>query len=127
MRQDVFLLPGNNSESCSAWLSERVEDGDKPGKISLPGGDPLPSGKLASCIEMKDTGTVLTLHEYDGSPADGVRAAEAGLASMGWGTILSGDTTSYFAKDGHAAVAVAYTADGVTRVSILRSGGGKAK
>ncbi len=126
-RQDIFLLPGNNSESCSAWLSERVEDGDKPDKISSPGGDPLPGGKLTACIEMKDTGTVLTLHEYEGLPADGVRAAEAGLAALGWGTILSGDTTSYLAKDGHAAVAVAYTADGVTRVSILRSGGGKAK
>ena len=127
VRQDIFLMPGNSSESCSAWLSERAEDGDNPAKLSSPGSDPLPEGKLISCIEMKDTGSVLTLHEYDGLPADGVRAAEAGLAALGWGTVLSGDTTSYFAKDGHAAVAVAYSSDGVTRVSILRSGGGKAK
>ena len=127
VRQDIFLLPGNTSESCSAWLSERAEKDDKSAKLSSPGGDPLPGGKLTSCIEMKDTGSVLTIHEYEGVPADGVRAAEAGLAAMGWGTILSGDTTSYFAKDGHAAVAVAYVAEGVTRVSILRSGGGKAR
>ena len=122
VRQDIFLLPGNNSESCSAWLSERVEDGDKPAKLSSPGGDPLPGGKLTGCIEMKDTGSVLTLHEYDGMPADAVRAAEAGLSALGWGILLSGDTTTYFAKDGHAAVATAYSADGTTRVAILRSG-----
>ena len=127
VRQDVFLLPGNNSESCSAWLSERVEDGDESAKILSTVGDLLPEATLVSCIEMKDTGSVFTLHEMSGSPSDAARAAEAGLASMGWGTVLSGDTTSYFAKGGHAAVAVAYTADGVTRVSILRSGGGKAK
>ena len=126
-RQDIFLFPGNNSETCSAWLLERVADNGDPATFSAPGGDPLPGGKLTGCIEMKDTGSVLTLHEHDGSPADAVRAAEAGLSALGWGTILSGDTTSYFAKDGHAAVAVAYTAEGVTRVSILRSGGGKSK
>ena len=120
--QDIFLFPGNNSETCSAWLSERVADTDESAPISVTGGDPLPGGKLVGCIEMKDTGSVLTLHEYDGSPADAVRAAEAGLEAMGWGTILSGDTTSYFAKGGHAAVACAYSADGVTRVAILRSG-----
>ena len=121
-RQDIFLFPGNISESCSAWLSERVADNGEEGTIASPGGDPLPGGKLTGCVEMKDTGSVLTLHEYDGSPADAVRAAEAGLSALGWGTILSGDTTSYFAKDGYAAVAVAYVADGTTRVAILRSG-----
>jgi hypothetical protein len=121
-RQDIFLFPGNKSDSCSAWLSERVADNGEPAAFSPPGGDPLPGGKLTGCIEMKDTGTVLTLHEYDGQPADGVRAAEAGLAAMGWGTVLSGDTTSYFAKGGHAAVAAAYAVEGVTRVAILRSG-----
>ncbi len=121
-RQDIFLFPGNNSETCSAWLAERVADNGEQGTIASPGGDPLPSGKLTGCIEMKDTGSVLTLHEYDGMPADAVRAAEAGLSALGWGTLLSGDTTSYFAKDGHAAVAVAYAAEGCTRVAILRSG-----
>ena len=127
VRQDIFLLPGNTSGSCSAWLVERADEGNKAARLSSPGGDPLPGGKLTSCIEMKDTGSVLTIHEYEGMPADGVRAAEAGLAAMGWGTVLSGDTTSYFAKDGHAAVAVACSSEGVTRVSILRSGGGKAR
>ena len=126
-RQDIFLFPGNTSETCSAWLSERVADNGDAAPLSAPDGDPLPSGKLTGCIEMKDTGSVLTLHEFDGMPTDAVRAAEAGLLSLGWGTIVSGDTTSYFAKDGHAAVAVAYSSDGVTRVSILRSGGGKTK
>jgi hypothetical protein len=121
-RQDIFLFPGNNSETCSAWLSERVADNGESAPLSAPGGDPLPGGKLTGCIEMKDTGSVLTLHEYDGMPADAVRAAEAGLSALGWGTLLSGDTTSYFAKDGHAAVAVAYAAEGCTRVAILRSG-----
>ena len=120
--QDIFLFPGNNSETCSAWLSEHVADNEEATPLSSPGGDPLPGGKLAGCIEMKDTGSVLTLHEYDGMPADAVRAAEVGLSALGWGTVLSGDTTAYFAKDGHAAVAVAYSADGITRVAILRSG-----
>ncbi len=121
-RQDIFLFPGNSSETCSAWLAERVADNGEAGPISPPGGDPLPGGKLTGCIEMKDTGSVLTLHEFDGLPADAVRAVEAGLTSLGWGIILSGDTTAYFAKDGHAAVACAYSADGATRVAILRSG-----
>ncbi len=120
--QDIFLFPGNSSETCSAWLSERVADNGESAPLSAPGGDPLPGGKLTGCIEMKDTGSVLTLHEYEGMPADAVRAAEAGLSALGWGTILSGDTTSYFAKDGHAAVAAAYSVDGTTRVAILRSG-----
>ncbi|MBQ6247175.1 MAG: hypothetical protein IJK04_09940, partial [Kiritimatiellae bacterium] len=121
-RQDIFLFPGNSSETCSAWLAERVADNGEAGPISPPGGDPLPGGKLTGCIEMKDTGSVLTLHEFDGLPSDAVRAVEAGLTSRGWGIILSGDTTAYFAKDGHAAVACAYSADGATRVAILRSG-----
>ena len=122
VRQDIFLFPGNDAETCSAWLAERVADNGETAPVSSPGGDPLPTGRLTGCIEMKDTGSVLTTHEYDGAPADAVRSAEAGLTSMGWEKILSGDTTSYFAKDGHAAVAVAYVADGSTRVAILRSG-----
>ena len=121
MRQDVFLFPGNDAETCSAWISENVVESGEPVSFSSPGGDPLPGGKLTGCIEMKDTGSVLTLHEYEGMPFDAVRAAEAGLSTLGWGILLSGDTTSYFAKDGHAAVAAAYSADGITRVAILRS------
>ena len=121
-RQDIFLLPGNSADTCSAWLSERIADNDGQGTPSPAGGDPLPAGKLATCIEMRDTGSVLTIHEYDGAPAEGVRAAEAGLSALGWKVILSGDTTSYFARDGHAAVAAAYGAGGFSRVAILRSG-----
>ena len=123
-RQDIFLFPGNDTETCSAWLAECVADGGGPKTFTSPGGDPLPAGALTGCIEMKDTGSVLTLHDFDGSMADGVRAAEAGLEALGWRTILSGDTTAYFAKDGHAAVAAAYAAEGSTHVAILRSGKG---
>lgn len=121
VRQDILLIPGNNAESCSAWLIECASGGD--GAMVPPGGDPLPGATLVSCIEMKDTGSVLTLHEVSGSPSEGARAAEAGLAALGWQTVLAGDTTVYFAKDGHAAVVYAEDVNGRTRVAVLRASG----
>ncbi len=120
VRQDILLFPGSNAESCSAWLVECASG--EGGDLTPSGGDPLPGATLLSCIEMKDTGSVLTLHDMSGSPSDGARAAEAGLATLGWETVLAGDTTVYFAKDGHAAVACATGANGRTRVAILRAG-----
>ena len=121
VRQDILLFPGANADTCSAWLVECAPG--EGGAVSPAGGDPLPGATLVSCIEMKDTGSVRTLHEMSGSPADAARAAEAGLATLGWETVLAGDTTVYFAKDGRAAVAVARAADAVgrSRVTILRS------
>ncbi len=118
VRQNILLFPGSNAETCSAWLVECAPG--EAGEMKPTGGDPLPGATLVSCIEMKDTGSVLTLHEITGSPNDGARAAEAGLATLGWETVLAGDTIVYFAKDGHAAVACSTVVDGRTRVAILR-------
>ncbi len=122
VRQDILLFPGLNAESCSAWLVECMPG--EAGELTSAGGDPLPGATLIGCIEMKDTGSIFTLHEMPGSPNDGARAAEAGLAALGWETVLAGDATVYFAKDGHAAVACATGAGGRTRVAVLRAGGG---
>ena len=120
-RQDVLLFQGGGAETCSAWLieSSAAQEAEPPDPRS---GNPLPEAALKSCIEMKDSGSVLTLHEIPGSPSDGARAAEAGMASLGWEKVLSGDTVAYFAKDGRAAVAAAYRSGDTTKVAVLRAG-----
>ena len=121
-RQDVLLFQGRGADTCSAWLVESAAEAQPDAMPEPPGGNPLPEAALRSCIEMKDTGSVLTLHVFSGGPAEGARATEAGMAALGWEKVLSGDTIAYFAKDGKAAVAAAYARDGATSVAVLRSG-----
>ena len=116
----VLLLPGESSEGCSVWLVE-AKTALENTAFSVPGGNPFPSAALKSCIQMKGSGTVLTIHETSAGPTFALRDVEAGMATLGWVPVLQGDTTSYFAKDGHAAAVVAYEADGVTRVSVIRA------
>lgn len=117
----ALIIPGAASGGCSVWLIQAKAA--KDASFSATGGNPYPSAVLKSCIQMKGSGTVLTIHETTASPVFALRDVESGMAALGWEPVLQGDTISYFAKDGHAAAAVAYEAHGVTRVSVIRAMG----
>lgn len=120
--QNVILFPGNSADTCSAWLIETEADKEVGVIPELPDNNPFPSAELKSCIQLKRSGTVLTVHESVASPSECLRSVEATMASLGWETVISGTSTAYFAKNGHAAAVTVHNADGISRVSVIRAG-----
>lgn len=120
VRRDVMFFPGKYSDSCTAWLVESDASARDMPLSSVPGGDPFPAADLISCIHIKSSGTVLTVHESAGAIPTCARAVENTMTSLGWEVLLSNDSTSYFAKGGNAAVALSYASHGGVRTIVVR-------
>lgn len=115
-KEDIFLLPGNSSDTSSAFLVESSSDDTAP---SFPEENPLPF-ELKTWLKNDTSSFSLFVYELASEPNHSISEAVIHLQGDGWEELLQSDGTAYLAKNGHLATLVSFKNGTQTRLILAK-------